>query len=487
MANIGFDPQFSDSYSECGSSNSSFSYGLLTPTTTADFSAASSRRQSIVSESQSCNGNTFDKVPSFSCEGAATPLQTPPLFGLKVRSDRLPASLQGYETKTSPLGSQYQRRVENSPLPETSHFRNPFPSQAPYFCSTGPAVPERDILDEYEQSENPSDGSRVVYKPMMDWSASFSNPFTPGYDDTIPMRAFESLEFDPSARLDLGCAPSEFSQAMTFGPFGSINVGSTNLDLPQTIAPQETFVSSRTPFTPSTPPSEQLESAFETPVIKSEVKYGDDDESMADQSPDPYSSSADDHSPIRHSINVLKRKGLFNTVSRLPSRRISRSTRNSRKSFGIHNGIPYQEKYSSSNKPFRCEECDMSFDRPEHCSRHKKTQTHANRCVELGKPNTGKCGDNGPYMCLVRECQKIVTRSDNLKPHYQKTHFFDPKTESRKKNKYVSREEAKELGLERYDHRPPVKQEDTEVSKTSRSQKIKETHEWKGNRRSSKL
>ncbi|KAL8711183.1 MAG: hypothetical protein Q9220_004328 [cf. Caloplaca sp. 1 TL-2023] len=480
MANIGFDPQFSDSYSECGSSNSSFSYGLLTPTTTADFSAASSRRQSVVSESQSCNGGVFDKVPSFSCEGVATRLQTPPPFGLYVRSDRLPAASQGYETEASPLRSQYQKRLDDLPLPDAFHLRSPLPVQAPYFCSTGPA------LDGYEESENPLDGSKSMYKPEMDWSTAISNPFTPVYDDTNPMQILEGFGFDPSQRFDLAYIPSELSQATTFGHYGSINVGSTNLDFPQTIAPQETFVSPGTPFLPSTPPHQQLESAFETPIVKSEVKYEEDDESTADQTPSSYSSSADEQSPIRCRANVVKREGLRNAVSHQSTKRQSRNTRNSRKIPGVHtNGIPYQEKYSSLTKPFKCEECNHRFDRPEHCGRHKNSMAHAKRCKELGVSNTGN--GNGPFKCVVPTCSTSVTRSDNLKPHYQKVHFFDPKTNARKKEAPVSRKQARELGLERYDHRTSDGEEDTEVAKIPKAERTDELNEWKGSRRSMKL
>ncbi|KAL9038216.1 MAG: hypothetical protein Q9214_005372 [Letrouitia sp. 1 TL-2023] len=106
-------------------------------------------------------------------------------------------------------------------------------------------------------------------------------------------------------------------------------------------------------------------------------------------------------------------------------------------------------KYSSEGKQHHCLECNIKFDRPEHCNRHKDTMMHRERLKQLGKP----LKEVKMYPCKVPNCGKELTRNDNLKAHYQNTHFFDKNTNSKKRREYVSIELAESLGLAELDPR----------------------------------
>ncbi|KAL9613010.1 MAG: hypothetical protein Q9167_002443 [Letrouitia subvulpina] len=106
-------------------------------------------------------------------------------------------------------------------------------------------------------------------------------------------------------------------------------------------------------------------------------------------------------------------------------------------------------KYSSEGKQHHCLDCNIKFDRPEHCNRHKDTVMHRERLKQLGKP----LKEVKMYPCIVPKCGKELTRNDNLKAHYQNTHLFDKNTNSKKRREYVSIERAESLGLAQFDPR----------------------------------
>ncbi|KAL8729364.1 MAG: hypothetical protein Q9166_004757 [cf. Caloplaca sp. 2 TL-2023] len=467
MANLTIDPHYSDSYSECSSSNSSFSYELLTPTSSAGYSAATSRRQSIASEVQSCYEGAFDRVPSFSMEGTTTPLKTPPPFRSNFRSEGLPSGLQGYEADTSPIGVQHGRNGEISSYSSGPLLQNadPFASQGPYFCATGFSGLDGDIQEECQQDEGVSMGLRSTNKLRMDWSTPFGYAFPPSFVQSDSEQATEGFDYVSSGKLDPGIIGNIHHglSSSWYLDFGFVNDSSAETELPQTIAPQETIVSSNTSFAPVSPLNHTPEPTFQTPLVKRE---GGDCGLPTETVVSPLSSLDDGQSSGKGRFDLLKDEDLDDAVIYLPSRSPSRGQKRRRGSNvkrsweGAHGSV---QVISSSDKQHMCYECNMPFHRPEHWKRHKASEAHNNRRREMGMLPEDDYIDEKPYKCKVPDCiaKSIgVTRSDNLKPHYQKTHFYEPKkwvdgkwVDVRKRNTWVSPEESVELGIDEYDLR----------------------------------
>ncbi|KAL8721038.1 MAG: hypothetical protein Q9181_007793, partial [Wetmoreana brouardii] len=447
MARLTLDPQYRDSYSEYSSSNSSFSCGLLTPNSTADFSAATSRRQSIASEVQACNDGAFDKLPIFSrTEGATTPFKTSP-YRSASRSDNFSPGVQGYETTLSPLEIHRQRRV-GIPAPfEQPQFLDPFASQAPYFPSIAGSGLEVASQEHDHQDEADAISPMTVDGPPMDWSSSFGGAFDQGYGQADWAGLAEALDPGPSSRLGLSYVHPSLLAAPTLVDFGTTSGTAAETDLPQTVAPQETFVwpgaSFSTPLSPPTQPACQL------PIVKSQ------DKTCSPAS--PCSSLPAEESPTRRSSSAIKRRGLLDASKHSPPGTLNRSSkgRQERRSMRrVHiDGRPFDvPTASSSNKTHRCEICMIPFGRPEHYKRHIKSEAHIKK--ERGDDNINA----KQWACRVKSCQSILTRKDNLKPHYQNCHFYDKekngkRQEAKKRRAWVSPEEAMKLGKGHWDLR----------------------------------
>ncbi|KAL8687072.1 MAG: hypothetical protein Q9224_005260, partial [Gallowayella concinna] len=266
MAILTIDPRYCDSYSECSSSNSSFSYGLLTPTSSAGYSTATSRRQSIVSDGQSCSESAFDQVPTSSSDGITTPLETPPPYDLSFRiayGSSLVA--QGYNADLPPQGVQHQMGGEVSSITYGSQIQDGFNSQSSYYAADVPGLDEG-FLDDCQHSEGPATGLRSMSRQLMDFPMTFNPTFEQPYEQN------EAAHRDGTLDFDLGYANSNLSPSM-FLDIGASHNTHAEIELPQTIAPQTTFVDSSISFTPSTPFCEPSQPIFQTPLVKTEDEF----------------------------------------------------------------------------------------------------------------------------------------------------------------------------------------------------------------------
>lgn len=473
MANLTLDSQYADSYSECGSSDSSFSYGLLTPTSSAEFSAATSRRQSIASELQPCNESAFDGIPSFSREGVTTPLETPPRFRSTFHPDNHSSITQAFETEPSPTGIQRRRRYGASSTSSVPQLHDPFTSQIPYFSE-----PTTSGLDIDIQGANQRDDcalrSRLTCKPLMDWSGSFSNAFEQGYDQRDSAQMAEALSFDHSSKIDLDYVHPDLFTAPAYLEFDMVNDTIVGSEPPRTVVPQETFVCPNSSFVPSTPICQPLETAFQTPLVKFEPKIP---EPAMEDTLSPCSSLPAEEKLAIHASSGREHQEPIVVRAQSSSRRLTRSSSSKvKKTPGARTQDPrYPFDYdtvNSSKKKHICSECNIKFDRPEHWKRHTQAEIHIKRCEELGIP-TESNGDTKPWKCIVEGCKTAVTRRDNLKPHYQKTHFFErfilkdgKRVENKKRRLYVSPEEAVELGLGHMDPRTDFGREQLKSRRT---------------------
>ncbi|KAI4118204.1 MAG: hypothetical protein LQ338_007445 [Usnochroma carphineum] len=471
MADLTVDSQYPGSYSEYSSTNSSFSSGLPTPTSSAEFSAATSRRQSIASEVQSRSESAFDRFPSFSRDGVTTPIETPLPFRLTIRTETSPSIKQGYETECSPIGIQGRSRSGTSSASEDIRLQDPLASRGPYFHAT--ASPELDVGVRYSWHQDDCAGisSKPRGKPLMEWSGFFGNSFDPDYIDFEPAWATEALGLDPSAKFDLGYDHPEFLTGSAYLGNGIVNAAAAEANSPQTVSPQETFVCPSTAFMPTTPTSQHLEPAFRTPVIKSEDQRHDP---FADNTSSPCDSIPNGDFPIRRGSSIQEWRQTIDALTPRPSSTESMSSKRRRLSIDLspHHNPPVITWIKSSNKKHKCHECDKKFDRPEHYKRHEHSEQHYNRLVELGRPVELNF-DTKPWKCAVPGCKTAVTRKDNLKAHYQKTHFFKKPTrkdgkdvEVKKRNLYVSPEEADDLGLGYLDPRTSCGREQMKSCKT---------------------
>lgn len=469
MASLHLDPQYLDSYSECGSSNSSFSYGLLTPTSTAEFSAATSRRQSIASEVRSCNESAFNRVPSFSSEDGTEPFETPPPYRLASGSGNFSPETQGCETRSSPLEVHHRRRGEVASTIVQPQFHDPFTSQAAYLGATATSALDVDIDGDSQLDGRSGLGSRFVPRQLMEWPAFFNSASEPDYGQAHWGRMTDDFGFDPSVRLDIGFVQSDLLSTPALIDFDLVNGTPTERDPLLTVAPQETFVSPSSSVAPSTPISQRSESAFQTPVVKSEVRISSTGEDEATSS---YRPRLDDESPSKRKFEFQEREELLDALKHLPSRPSSRSSMKTRKSITRTQPavLPCEVKrVTSSNKKHYCPVCDIKFDRPEHHKRHEDTKIHVAKCRERkkGLPKDSKAGTK-KFKCRVPKCDSAFTRKDNEKPHYMKTHFYPEEERKQKRNDYVSPEEAAKLGLAHWDPRTEYGRSQLESSKPRR-------------------
>ncbi|KAL9004449.1 MAG: hypothetical protein Q9188_002748 [Gyalolechia gomerana] len=314
----------------------------------------------------------------------------------------------------------------------------------------------------------------------MDWSGSDNNALVQAYDQADAARMAETLSFEAPSILDADYVHPGLLTAPDYLDFGMVNGTIVETDPPQTVAPQETFVCPSSSFMPTTPISQPLEAPFQTPLVKSEsrtplVKF-------EPRTPDPVteaffspcSSLYDEESPAKRVSGGGERQEPIIVRAHSSSRKLSRSgsSRLKKKTStqNHHSKYPFEhDVVNSNNKAHHCVHCGLKFLRPEHFKRHKNSESHINQCRKLGFP-TDSNRPLKPYTCLVEGCNRAVTRKDNLKPHYQKTHFFKKSAESKKRNSYVSIEEAERLGLQDWDPRRSSGAEQKKSSKTLKSE-----------------
>lgn len=487
MANLTLDPTYPDSYSEAGSSHSSLSYGLLTPTSSSEFSAVTSRRQSTASEFQSCNESAFDRVPSFSSEGVTTPLPTPPPFRSTFHSDTFSSITQDYDTQYSPLGSHSRSKPGLSSTANCRVFQDPFSAQDPYLYTT--AIPQINTRIQRSSCQEDEDniGLSSIGRPFRDWPESFDTGFNESFDQIESARSTDTSGLDPYGIVYPGLLTSP-----SYAEYGVVNGIAEEPSSPQTVSPQETFFGSTTSFVPTTPICQPLEDAFQTPRVKSEDRLCDLE---TDNHSSPCSSLLNEQSPGRQVSNIQERRQTIDTLVQRSSRIRSRGSKRKRRSslqipHSGHLALARQTAQlwgakiiDSAHKTHRCKECDLKFDRPEHYKRHTETETHINRRRELNLYVDNK--DTKPHKCMVPGCTTAVTRRDNLKPHYQKTHLFDccvqkdeKWVENKKRNIHVSPEEAAELGLGEYDLRTNVGRKHNDLCKYARRELSSDMDDW---------
>ncbi|KAL8668489.1 MAG: hypothetical protein Q9168_006882 [Polycauliona sp. 1 TL-2023] len=457
MPALMLDPHYCDSYSECSSSNSSFSIGALTPATSTQFSAAPSRRQSIASEGQSCPESSFEKVPNYSSDGMMTPLRTPPPFRQEFRPVTYLSGTQGYDADYSPMFPHQPRRLEGSSMSSGPQLQAAFAPQGIRFDTSQISGFVGDIYDESQQNEAIKRGLRPTEKGEVDWSAPFNQDVFPThYHSESVQQTITTFDFDMMGKLHA----SDLQDGQTssgFADFGGFDVLAVNL--PQTVAPQQTIYPN-TSYIP-TDSTYPLLSPSRTPELKSESDICSSPavSPLTPLSPSPRQKDLNKDQDLPLSIRTTTRRSCRSTRK---NKRETPSRRSTGPPFNVGNITVHAsvDIPSSANKKHKCEECDINFDRPEHHKRHKGAEAHIQRCRDLGLPVEEK--DPKPYKCKVPECAifvKGITRRDNLKPHYQKTHFFEKADggsaeKHRKRNIYVSPEYARDvLGLGEWDLR----------------------------------
>ncbi|KAL8993351.1 MAG: hypothetical protein Q9169_006403 [Polycauliona sp. 2 TL-2023] len=398
-----------------------------------------------------------------------TPLRTPPPFRQDFRPITYLAGTQDYDGNYSSMFPQQQRRLEGSSMSTGPQSQAASVPQGVRFDASGISGFVGDIYDESQQNEAIQRGLRLTEKAEVDWSTTFNQDvFQSHYQSesgpAIPTFDFDMMGKPASGDLQLGQTSSSFAD---FSHFEDL---STAVNLPQTVAPQQTIVfpSSSYVLTDSTYPLPQ--SPSDTPELKSDH---DVYSSPATSPLTPLSPSPQQKDRKKCGPSIWKQEETEEDFVHARTRRTCRSRKNREthsrwtskcrpRSVGIITVHDPVKVPNSDTKRHKCEECDLHFERPEHHKRHKLAEAHIQRCRDLGIHVADK--DPKPFKCKVPKCAikvKGVTRRDNLKPHYQKTHFFDKKpkkgdgsSETRKRNLYVSPRYAHvALGLGEWDPR----------------------------------
>ncbi|KAL8739867.1 MAG: hypothetical protein Q9190_007370 [Brigantiaea leucoxantha] len=352
------------------------------------------------------------------------------------------------------------QRPEISPMPERLPFADPFAAQTSYLCSTSqPVIDELNQNGCFDSAILVADHN-VSHKPVPEWSNSFQN----GYSLPCPQEEHLSAQVEfgivCSTRIDNNFPNTVSGESRSFEEMSTPQYTSNKtVTIPQTIAPRETVVC------PGTPLNQVLAAPFHTPVTRSEI---DEHSSRFVRKMDPYSSGSSDGavcgSPMEARNEAKFDLSFTNAMEERASSRYVKIQKPKKKAVS-RNGVPFSHYaptiYSSKNKQHVCLDCNIRFDRPEHCNRHKTTLSHHNRCKQLGKP----INKQPMFVCVVPGCQekdKKFTRNDNLKAHYKNTHFFEKMiqkdgklVEIKKRNQYVSMAEAESLGIAHMDPRRP--------------------------------
>ncbi|KAL8644829.1 MAG: hypothetical protein Q9226_007577 [Calogaya cf. arnoldii] len=317
-------------------------------------------------------------------------------------------------------------------------------------------------------------GLSSTNRPEMEWSTNLNQDVFQTCYHSEPVHSIETLDFGDIHHVQ---SLSNFD----FSPFLS-----TATDPPQTIAPRKTIVYHNACWPAM--PNHSLSQPSHTPELGLEHNAC----SSPPVSPLTPVDPPREGSPMMSESPVCKHEELEENLTRVPSKR-TRKVRKTREpttrwrsryrtrnvgSITVHDA---REVPHSKSKKYRCEPCNMSFDRPEHYKRHvQNTESHDRIQENLGLPvESGK--DPKPFKCKVPDCIERgfagVTRKDNLKPHYQKTHFFGTATtkeskdgkDTKKRNAWVSAKYVEEvLGLGEWDPRTDYGEKSMENGKPPR-------------------
>ncbi|KAI4172024.1 MAG: hypothetical protein LQ346_008668 [Caloplaca aetnensis] len=478
MGDFTVDPRCPDLYPDCGSSNSSFSYGLPTPTSTADFSAATSRRQSIASEVHG-NESVIGRLPNFSNEGNITPLDTPSPFRPVFHSDPFSSTAQGYAPDTSPIGD-HDRGVTELSTANGVCFLDPFSTQPSYSYTSATSELDISARQTAYQDDSGTIESRSIARPSMEWPHPFHDSLSESYDQAESTQITEAFGFGPSDLVD----------SDLYLGHGTAIEPAAERSPPQTVSPQDFFGPGPTSLIPTTPVRQPLAAPFRTPMIKSETQAW---EAKVQDYSSPGSSYSVEESPTRRVPETQERRQSTSPLG--PRRRKFESRGGKRKrmaSVEISGGRRIVEVIDSSDKAHRCKVCHKAFERPEHHKRHDKSLQHNTSLRDQGYLPKEKDAIT-MFFCKVPKCGMGVTRHDNLKPHYQKTHLYSlylrnkdgtflrnkdgKKMRNRKRNRFVSKKEARLLGLGEYDTRPDEEEEDEFEDEDQKIEALSDTDE----------
>ena len=438
------DLQYSDSCSESESSGSSFSSDPSTPASSNAYSVAASRRHSLLLESYSPHGTPRSMGSSFSNTEQTSNLGTPPSL-----------QMQGYKEDCSSI---YQQQPND--LPFRVQCKDSFAAHGSFMFSTP------HVLGEDARLSNLSgDGSTINPGLPVDWEACFSDGIFQPHNPIDSTTVQEQLGFSPPIRFENDFGPTSFNPRPHYTLFHASESGvDYHQAQPETISPRETFVS---PSTSLLLP-ESLDLRFETSVIKAEPS---DLQTLVMEIDSPYRSECegceeDMESDDEAKVNLDLAENFAYHPPKTQSKNSKKRPRRSGESqtFG---GVVFN-RVTSEHKKHICEPCgNRRFDRPEHFKRHMETLEHKHKMEQLGLFVPNK--DAKPYKCKIDGCEiktKGVTRHDNLKPHYAKTHFYDLMVmkdgrwvENKKRNQYVSPEDAQALDLGHWDPRTPYGQQ----------------------------
>ena len=461
MPSLTLDPSYSDSCSDCGSSNSSFSFGVSTPASSIQFSAAPSRRQSIASEAQSYPESAFDRMPNYSSDGTMTPLKTPPPLTYSLGP-------QGYDADFSSMFSQQHQETDDPSMSSGLHLHEGFVPQSLCFDTSGVAGFDSDIFHESRYHEATERGQRSMDSPETHWSNNFNQDIFQTQNQFGSVQT--SSTFDYATIVRLNADDIQHGQASShFADFSQFTDMMTEANQPRTVAPEQTITYSDESYMPAASSYPLLETPSRTPELESK----DNICSSPTVSPlTPLTHPPEQEDPKKRGLLAWKHEASEEEqdIKRIPLKRICRNRQirdssarlklrlrgRSRHVGSITVHEPVEAPHSKTKK-HRCDECGIRFDRPEHHKRHKNSIEHIQRCRDLGF--MVNVADPKPFKCKVPKCKiavEGVTRRDNLKPHYQKTHFFieDVGKEHRKRNIHVTEDYARDvLGLGEWDDR----------------------------------
>ncbi|KAI4209273.1 MAG: hypothetical protein LQ351_007773 [Letrouitia transgressa] len=434
---LSIDTQYSDEYSECSSSNSSFACDPLTPA--SSLSSHSSRRQSFNCDTElQSNIAAGPQSLGFPCDFQFA-LPGRPATQSYHRTGVIALQMAGYDLDQS---STFTSSSSNRSTASTSlSIDDPFVMQAADLCTTVRSSQDVELPRCSLEDLGFTTDQRVSINIRSDSPEAFDYSFTGREEENQQPQNALGVDFRSELNSPLR-SPYPGLQSSCVRGFATPNYSS---EPTMTIAPRETVMC------PGTPPENRcLAAPYQPPVLKLETSphLARLSENVGLVETDNIERSTFD---VRYGmgIDMSFDEGIEDEVSpryrkfQRPKKAIFRSR------LSTEPYICETYKYSSEGKQHHCVECNIKFDRPEHCNRHKDTMMHRERLKQLGKP----LKEVKMYPCIVPKCGKELTRNDNLKAHYQNTHLFDKNTNSKKRREYVSIEQAEVLGLAQFDPR----------------------------------
>lgn len=430
------DTSFDYSYA---SSNSSFSCGSLTSgslTPQSSLSASTSRRQSLVCSATKSASN-------FDTQGQTKGFRTP---RTPSNLDDQYSAMQGLTNSgysfTPSNASPSSQELENMFIMDTEDAT--FSNRLQNSLNFGPCSDSQ--ASSFSSYENTNMKPQSLGQDTKSWGSNYSNNQLSTVLDIDRAFAYQGLPTEPTYAHRHNTLPTP----------QTVMPSQTTYQTPQSacIVPQtpprvlgDAFVSpSKRSFAGS--PMDELDSILEPsedlslyaspsdtgqdPVLQSlglqqpveKTEYSDDESTLISQSTT--------ESPVSDTPSLYTRTRSYRTGQ--PG---SVSAESSRKRAQRH--LPYAIKKEAASK-HACHLCEKrQFKRPEHLNRH----LHSVHGDEKDK-----------VPCIIKDCKAaILNRPDNLNAHYRNTHMYGPYEVKGKKRKWLSIEEAKELGLGELDPR----------------------------------